>query len=882
MFDQQIAQHFIGHTKELEIFEQWLAHIGDPWILFFHDETDVPTKKGGVGKTWLLRKCAGIASERYKNVAVAVVDFFSVGDRDGIEIAQRMVKSLQEIHPEWSPASFTEALLEYREAPSKDVTETRDKLHTALTHDLYMLDQQLVGANRQLLVFCDTYEVIEAYPTVAALSSVYAFPDQYQFKRIGMIIAGRNAHDWEHPNWKGRKQEVQCVPIKPFTQEETVQFINDNATAMGSIETQSAEAQVLYARTEGRPILVGLVTDMLNHHVMTLNQLLEIPADQFESSLVARVNSLEQPINLVILFMAHIYHRFNEGLLTWLFNSSKDIKELMQDIQTYELSKKLLELSFVRRSGSGDNVALHDEMRRLVNQYNWTAQEQQTKRYRRELSLGTISYYEDQIANKPSEQLLRIYRVEMLYHKLFVDLNEGIEFFGEHIRKANDLWQSAFARSLLQEAKQFTDALSTEQKYNMTLAEAGLLLREEDSREALTLYERLEQEADPSWLTSHHGDILFQKGNCYQKMNQLSEAIANFSRSRDIETKRGNEPRVAAILSRLGVIGRRTGDLAGAKSYYEQSIAISKRLGDLRGYADALNSLGNLHRLQGKTEEALQHCKVAWRIRKDLYDKGQASDIAVGLSLSTIGIIYLKVDDLVNAEKFFRDAFKIFERNNYKAGIAAMYNRFGQIAMARNELERAMEWFLQGYNASQGIEVEAEINSLNKQAWVLVLQGQLHKSIPLLEKAIERASEVNDYYQKAESLVDLADVLERLEQHDQSLHALREAETIAARYNYYYLLGVAEDFQGDNRYKVGSYQLAFKHFGEYCYYMAQYNPVQRDKAVRKTTDLLLNVPSEEIPIILDELVTRWSSLGLSEGVTVLLNALEKVRMLMNI
>src|SRR2546429_4432832 len=259
MFDEQIAQHFIGHTKELEIFEQWLAHPGDPWILFFHDETDVPAKKGGVGKTWLLRKCAGIAREHSKNVAVAVVDFFSVGDRDGTEIAQRMVKSLQEIHPEWSPTSFTETLLEYREAPSKDVTETRDKLHTALAHDLYVLDQQLVGANRQLIIFCDTYEVIEAYPAIAALSSAYAFPHQYQFKRMGMVIAGRNVPDWEHSNWKGRKQEEQCVPIKPFTQEETVQFINNNVTAMGSIEAESIEAQVLYARTEGRPILVGLV-----------------------------------------------------------------------------------------------------------------------------------------------------------------------------------------------------------------------------------------------------------------------------------------------------------------------------------------------------------------------------------------------------------------------------------------------------------------------------------------------------------------------------------------------------------------------------------------------------------------------------------------------
>src|SRR6266487_930115 len=160
MLDEQIAEHFIGHTKELEIFEQWLTHLDGPWILFFHDATNVPAKKGGVGKTWLLRKCAKIAKARDKDVAIVVIDFFNIGDRDGVEIAQRIVKSLQEVHPEWSPEFFTNALAEYYEGIStnKDLNELRDKLHTALTNDLQILDTQLVSTNKQLLVFFDTYE----------------------------------------------------------------------------------------------------------------------------------------------------------------------------------------------------------------------------------------------------------------------------------------------------------------------------------------------------------------------------------------------------------------------------------------------------------------------------------------------------------------------------------------------------------------------------------------------------------------------------------------------------------------------------------------------------------------------------------------------------
>ena len=114
------------------------------------------------------------------------------------------------------------------------------------------------------------------------------------------------------------------------------------------------------------------------------------------------------------------------------FSDSLNVKNLVQDIQTQDLAANLVELSFVRLSARGDNFTLHDEMRRLVNKYNWPAQEKQTGLYRSELSRLAIRYYEQKIDNEPDAQLRQVYTVEMLYNKLYLDVNDGFKFFEQH------------------------------------------------------------------------------------------------------------------------------------------------------------------------------------------------------------------------------------------------------------------------------------------------------------------------------------------------------------------------------------------------------------------------------------------------------------------
>src|SRR5690242_17753123 len=97
---QKTEQHFIGRSKELVSFTDWLNGPTTPWILYIHDAAERQEKKGGIGKTWLLRRYQELAQQICGNIAIVAIDFFNLTNRDRIAIAKRSVEALQVAYPQ--------------------------------------------------------------------------------------------------------------------------------------------------------------------------------------------------------------------------------------------------------------------------------------------------------------------------------------------------------------------------------------------------------------------------------------------------------------------------------------------------------------------------------------------------------------------------------------------------------------------------------------------------------------------------------------------------------------------------------------------------------------------------------------------------------------
>src|SRR5579859_762538 len=135
MQQMEIESQFIGRAKELAQFAYWLDNASGPWILNIYDALEAPEKKGGVGKTWLLRQYATIARQRIPNLTVVSIDFFNIAERDGVVVAEHVVDALQQQHPSWDPQDFRVVAREYRDAltlKKEELGEIHAKLADAM------------------------------------------------------------------------------------------------------------------------------------------------------------------------------------------------------------------------------------------------------------------------------------------------------------------------------------------------------------------------------------------------------------------------------------------------------------------------------------------------------------------------------------------------------------------------------------------------------------------------------------------------------------------------------------------------------------------------------------------------------------------------------
>jgi tetratricopeptide (TPR) repeat protein len=882
MQTQQSITNFIGRLTEIEIFKQWFADgsTDAPKILYCYDVLEAKEKKGGVGKTWLLRQCAHIAREQYAGAVVVMIDFFDIASRDGIAIAERTVEALKDAFPRWNTTEFTEALKSYHGTASTEHlenTELRIALYRALAADLNRLEKHFIQQQTFLLVMFDTTELIERTPSIAVLNFAQLFPDNYQFERMKFVIASRNKIDWSQPNWLGREKEVREVAIEPFNQQEMIEYLLKEA--IYDADMSHEQIQALYERTQGRPIMVGLVADVLNNHVVSIEELVKVAPALFEAHLVPQIQRLENPTNWVILFMAHVYHRFNGKILHWILAKS-GLRDIVHDLSSEELMDRLPALSFVRTFASGDYLVLHDEMRRLVNEYCWKRQDPE-RSMRRDISRCMVEYLELEMHGKGkdsgrSEQEKQMFTVEMLFHAMFLDIDKGLKFFKENFSSALVLSKRAFARVLLQEALAFWDELSEVQQRDLQLLEADLLRIEEDPATALRIHQLLEENASAEWFREHEARIYWERGLCYLLQSKFAEAVESLQRSLEIERARGNEPQVGTILKNLGFTYRNQGQFDKAQEYYEQGLALYAKLANQSEYANMINNLSNIYRLRGKTQLALRYCQIGLNIRKSLFQAGKSSEYPVALSLSTMGLIYLDGGHFAWGGQKFQEAYEIHLRLGRKRELVQLYNRFGQICVAQGDYEEARNLFRRAEEAALEINTEAYINSLNKQGRLLMLQKRWSEAVPLFERAVNKAKDVHDDYQQAENLVDLAQAFYRFNASEAAEKTLQEVRNISEQWRYYDLLGQVEEFLGNINYEAQEYKMAFVHYRQYCRYMAIRSDVEYNKALALIIDNLYGTPKEETQEIVDDFIAYWSQENLDQDYPELAKTLQEI------
>ncbi len=252
-------------------------------------------------------------------------------------------------------------------------------------------------------------------------------------------------------------------------------------------------------------------------------------------------------------------------------------------------------------------------------------------------------------------------------------------------------------------------------------------------------------------------DELFQAAREFREENKPNKARDSYLQILELLQDEENLRIRAATYNNLGALAANKGDLDKAETYYNDSLATRKHLGDQHGVADTYHNLGNIAQLRGDFESASDWYKQSLTVRESLGDTaglihtynalgyvavargvqnaiGKISRYFYGYLASKDIIggadgaakIYRKFGsqgqinkDLNEAHSFYEQALALSEDLNNRLGLASSYSHLGEIAQIRREWSRAISFY------DRAIEQYESVNDQEQQIGLATVYNHL-------------------------------------------------------------------------------------------------------------------------------------------------------------
>ena len=198
-----------------------------------------------------------------------------------------------------------------------------------------------------------------------------------------------------------------------------------------------------------------------------------------------------------------------------------------------------------------------------------------------------------------------------------------------------------------------------------------------------------------------------------------------------------SEPSIerAKVLRTLARMTWQLGDLTGARLYYEQSLGMSRVVGDDRGVASVSLGLGSVAMWQGEYDFSGSLYEECLAIGRRLGDKRVISS-----ALSMIGVILMRKEEYRAAQSTLEEALAIDRKVGNSADIASTLTMQGSVAIHLGEYEKARAMIEESLGIAREQGAESIITfCLARLGMVALRQGNLQHAETFLLEGLSRA-----------------------------------------------------------------------------------------------------------------------------------------------
>lgn len=184
--------------------------------------------------------------------------------------------------------------------------------------------------------------------------------------------------------------------------------------------------------------------------------------------------------------------------------------------------------------------------------------------------------------------------------------------------------------------------------------------------------------------TQERAQVLNGAGVLAWMQGDPTAARAHLEESISISRSIGDLSSVAGTLTNLGSVADFEGDYGSARACLEESLAIKRKVEDLPGIASALNNLGLVTYHQGDFASARTYQQESLTRQREL-----GNQIGIANSLTNLGLVAAKFGEYSLARECHDESISIRREIGDRMGMASSLGNLGFVALALGDLATA-------------------------------------------------------------------------------------------------------------------------------------------------------------------------------------------------
>jgi len=250
------------------------------------------------------------------------------------------------------------------------------------------------------------------------------------------------------------------------------------------------------------------------------------------------------------------------------------------------------------------------------------------------------------------------------------------------------------------------------------------------------------------------GTALNLLGKQYHALGDYETALKYYQQSLAISREIGDRSGEGTTLNNIAGIYRARGDYKTALDYLQQSLAILREIGDRSGEGTTLNNISQIYDARGDYETALDYLQQSLAISREIRDRR-----GEGVTLNNIAGIYDALGDYETALDYLQQSLAIRREIGDRSGEGATLNNIGQIYKARGDYETALKYYQQSLAIRREIgDRSGEGTTLNNISQIYDALGDYETALDYLQQSLAISREIGDRSGEGATLNNIAGI----------------------------------------------------------------------------------------------------------------------------